>query len=493
MWIQLTNSKCKVIRATEEDKAWLRDFLQFDDGKAKYRKGAKVAISLYSDTTDSFPSGLLSLVIDEAKKLKTPFKVEVGDARIKPCEPDLTVDLSNLRDYQLEAVRIAQKRTRGILWLPTGAGKTQIAIGLVQSTPCKWLFAVDQADLVHQTAARYAKITGKQAGIIGDGEWKPGEELTCATFQTLYRRLTDPKCQEFLASIDGVIVDEAHTLPAVTFWHVLQRLSKAYYRIGLSATPLSRSDKRSVLTVAGLGGVIYRVTPQFLIERGYLSLPVIKMMEVKQRVDPDSATSYPALRRKYVLDSKVRNAAILEAVQSVEKPALVFIQEIRHGKVLTKMLRAQGYNVELVYGEDEVNRRQTLIESLERGDLDIIVCSSVFTKGVDIPQLRGGVNAAGGKSIISTLQKLGRGMRVVDGKSVFDWYDFYDSGHKWLGEHSEERLRTYESEGYTVHRMQSLAAAAMAAQVATEKVTKRKKPDLLTADFGGYDADLDSA
>lgn len=485
MWIQLTNAYCKVINAKPEEKEWLQSFLQFDDGKAQYRKGARQQISLYNAFADTFPSGLLSMVVREIREravsepnsVAARIKPEIMDARKRPGDPlgDDEWDHSFLRDYQFEAVKLVHKRTRGILWHPTAAGKTQTAVGTVISLPsAKWLFLVNQADLVHQAKARYEKITGAKAGIIGDGELDFSDTFTAATFQTLFSRISKPGSKgyaeilAFLDSITGLIVDEAHTVAAGTFWRVISLLKNAYWRVGLSGTPLARTDKRSVLVLAAIGDIIQRILPQTLIDAGYLSLPSIKMIRLKQVVSEGANITYAQFRRKYIVDSRARNAAIVEAVDKVEKPALVFVREIKHGRILRKVLQQRGFNVEFVFGKDEVSRRQFLIKQLEQQKLDVIVCSNVFTTGVDIPSLAGGVNASGGKSPIETLQRLGRGLRVVDGKSTFDWYDIYDTGFKYLDEHTEERVDTYRAEGYEVLESNSTTGQHMANEAALQ-------------------------
>jgi superfamily II DNA or RNA helicase len=65
-------------------------------------------------------------------------------------------------------------------------------------------------------------------------------------------------------------------------------------------------------------------------------------------------------------------------------------------------------------------------------------------------EVRAGVNAAGGKSVIKALQRLGRGMRVAEGKSGIAWTDFSDIGHPWLEKHSKARVNAYKTEGYEV-------------------------------------------
>ncbi len=73
-----------------------------------------------------------------------------------------------------------------------------------------------------------------------------------------------------------------------------------------------------------------------------------------------------------------------------------------------------------------------------------------------MPSLRSVIVGGGGKSIIATLQRLGRGMRVDrkadgtihEGGSVFEVWDILDKGNKWLEKHARVRMNAYAGEGY---------------------------------------------
>jgi superfamily II DNA or RNA helicase len=68
----------------------------------------------------------------------------------------------------------------------------------------------------------------------------------------------------------GLIVDEVHGAAARDRAKVLAGI-KAEYRIGLSATPLKRQDKRNSLVIGLLGPVVYTVEMGELVERGQLA------------------------------------------------------------------------------------------------------------------------------------------------------------------------------------------------------------------------------
>ena len=452
MWIERGNLYCKVSRATDDERRWLREYLSFDDEKGRFKRrhhGGDGKIHLYSVVTDTFPAGFYSLIATAAAQ--EGYKVEGADKRQCPMIPDPTADLRWLRPYQTAAVQAVTRRERGILWMPTGSGKTEVACALVLTYPrCRWLFLVHRAGLMDQAAERWKLRTGQEAGRIGEGEWSV-RQYTVATFQTLYARLGTPECEALLESTEGVIIDEAHTLPADSFWRVAMKLKNAYYRVGMSGTPLARGDKRSLLTIAATGPVIYRIKPEVLIKAGVLSKPKIRLSPVSQGSEKPT---WQGVYGECVVRSPTRNGVVVKQAKRAQKPCLVFVKEIAHGRELEKRLRTAGLNSEFVWGTDNVEERKAAVRRLVHGDTDVLVASVIFNEGIDIPELRSVVIASGGKSVIAALQRIGRGMRVQRDaagnvvKDTFEVFDIADKGCRWLERHTRARLRAYAGEGY---------------------------------------------
>jgi superfamily II DNA or RNA helicase len=439
MWISVENAQSRVFRATDEELSWLAGYLTLEDANARFMKGDG-KIHLLSSVGHSFPSGFLPLV-----RKASPFLVEVADARTKPCERDVTADLAWLRDYQLEGVERSIAAERGVLWCPTGSGKTEIAVGLALALPCRWLFAVHRATLMHQAADRYEQRTGLKAGRIGEGIWSV-ERFTAATFQTLFARMRSPEGVALLSGAQGLVVDEVHSVPASTFYRVAMRTVGAYWRIGMSGTPLARGDRKSIYTIAATGPVIYRIKPDVLIEAGVLARPHIRFVPVVQSSD---GNDWHAVYRECIVESPARNAVVVALARKAAKPCLVFVKEIDHGKLLLQGLTAAGLRAEFVWGDKMTAQRKASIKRLVRGDIDALVASVVFQEGVDIPSLASVVIASGGRSVIATLQRIGRGMRTDDGrKAGFDVWDIADRGCRWLDKHTRERAKAYAGEGY---------------------------------------------
>ena len=467
MLVHVDNLHCTVASGTDAEREWLYEYLSFPDEQARYKRGpawkrGPAKIRMMSSITQTFPTGFLDIVRKTAAEEK--IQVDVNDRRAKPCSPDPGALIDWLRDYQREAIEVAREEERGVFHHATGAGKTEVIVALGEIYPCTWLVLTNKKDLLAQTAERFARRTGEAVGQIGDGAFAPAR-VTVAMFQTIFAGLRGRKSNilKFLATVQGVIVDECHIIPASTFLRVLMALKNAYFRYGFSGTPFARGDQKSIFTWGALGPIIHRVSADTLIGEGILARPTIRMIYVPQR---SLAKSWAEVYGEAIVKSPARNAVVVHTAKRATKPCLVFIKEIAHGRALEAEMRAAGEKVEFVWGQKKLEARQAAIRRLVHGDVDILICNVIFQEGIDIPELQSVVIASGGKSVIMALQDVGRGMRRRNAqgevtKEAFEVFDIADRGcgctvrarHRgceWLSKHTRKRRAAYVSEKYTV-------------------------------------------
>lgn len=470
MWIELHNLHARLARSTPEEREWLSEYLSFPDAKAQYRlaktpvwKRGDGKIHMLNAITHTFPTGFVDQVQKAAKA--DGMTVQVLDRRRAPCKPDPLALTDWLRPYQLDALEIAKQKERGVFHHPTGAGKTEVMVGVAEIYPVRWLILTHRKDLLGNTSERFLRRTGEEIGSIGEGRFDV-RRVTVAMFQTLYAglRTKNKKVVEFLKTVQGVMIDEVHIVPAATYWRVLMAMENAYFRFGFSGTPFARGDKKSIFTWGAVGPVIHRITAETLIDAGVLAKPEIRMMRVQ--AEPLDTNSWGEAYDQLVVRSNKRNAAVLRAVGKAIKPCLLFVNHVEHGRILERGLREQGTNVEFVWGQHHTATRKAAIERLVQGMTDVLICNVIFQEGIDIPELQSVVIAQGGKSIIAALQRVGRGMRKRsrDGeitKETFKVFDVKDvgcgcrlpkkhRGCKWLESHARHRTAAYTSERYTV-------------------------------------------
>jgi len=159
-----------------------------------------------------------------------------------------------LRSYQNAAVEAWKKNAyRGCVELPTGAGKTRVALEWIGRCRGKVLVAVPTCVLLRQWETLLRKSLGTTVGIWGDGRRTEGRIVITTFASALIHLLEEGDRFDFL------VVDEAHHLAAERTSFVA-RLCTAPARLGLSATfPESDSERATIAMI--LGPIVFRIDP----------------------------------------------------------------------------------------------------------------------------------------------------------------------------------------------------------------------------------------
>lgn len=475
----ILEGKLCLVEGPHEEKKVLRNCLSFFDKGAFHRWEYKSGIwdgmiCLYDDENQSFLGGMWNYAISKLKTLGV--EVEVEDKRTFPAissEVDSGIIPNiTLYDYQISAIKKALLKKGGIIQIPPGGGKTNIAAALLLILKRPALFLVEKRRLLRQTVKRFRQYGLKDVGKIGDDVFEPGF-TTVATIQTLNSRLKkgDPEIRELLSSCEVLILDECHHASAAS-WQLVVMSCDAPFRFGLSGTPFrTRQLERyeDFLLLGICGNPCYILPTSYLIERGYLAKPHLYMLPVKSQ-SIQKLQKWIDVEKKGLVDNSVRNNLATRVIKNFVSRGLrtvVMVRMIEHGLNIIKLLELEGISAEFLCGDDVVylqdNGSTSQVEDTVTGDDDsttiqefvarkfqVLVVSTVLDEGIDVPEIEALVILSGGKSLIKTIQRLGRGLRQKENDNTIPVVDFWDEHHSWLRTHSKFRSDQFKLEGHEV-------------------------------------------
>lgn len=440
-------------------------------------------ISLFDGET--FPTGLLPLLIEEINKAPIKIPMTIQDNRVIKPLTTLKPSTVSLRDYQLDAVNKAIGNTylgtwwpRGVIQVATGGGKTEIAADLIQKTGISTIFLVHRTDLEQQTIERFKKY-GISAGDIDDGKLVTVTTvqslMSCTTnFEKNYidhegnkRQRTEEWLDEkaatqtarkkeilsLLSGIEQVFIDEAHLVAAKMenanlFSTALSWMPNAYMRWGLTATPFMRDKLHNWMLEGATGSAIVKITNRELIDAGYLTEAQVHMYDLG--INAGVPKTWPDCYEFGIVVNTSRNMKIIECLKTYPQPALVLVTKIGHGELLEKMAAKAGIKIPFLHGGSTKAERKQALQDMKNGKLKGVIASTIWDEGMDIPNIQTVILAGGGKSEIKNLQRLGRGLRTSSNKQTLYLVDFIDRTPRTLHNHSNIRMKLWEEQGFGI-------------------------------------------
>jgi superfamily II DNA or RNA helicase len=368
-----------------------------------------------------------------------------GDLRSRWPRVPRSWDALGLRPYQEEALAAWRNAgERGIVALPTGAGKTRVAIAAILACGVPAVVLCPTRVLLAAWASELAAALGERIGIVGDGECTI-ERVTVMTFESAYRRL------DSLGDRFGLlVVDEVHHFASGARTEALEACA-APARLGLSATaPAAGSDGAHRLA-ALVGPVVKEVpisalTGTHLAELSVVRLPVELDEEERARYERLSA-AFVDLRRHFfrrawggtyeqmlrVIGSTADGRAALRdytaAVQIAcfprAKAALISALLQRHRTDRTIIFTARvedAYQVAerelvaVITAEVGPRERERILAKFKDGRLRAVASARVLNEGVNVPDARVAIVVSGTLGAREHVQRMGRVLRPAPGK-----------------------------------------------------------------------------
>ena len=413
-----------------------------------------------------FPVGMLSAVEEiftekniAYRKVDNRTKPNYG----KPMSPISDSKFSE-RDYQRNTIKKCIAAGSGIVKMCTGSGKSFVIASLVAHYNTKSIIYVVSIDLLHQMVSTLKDSFGIDAGIIGDGHcnikqinvmtiWTAGAAFD-KKLETKYAEDTDCSAgkiknkediRNLVRQADVIILDECQYGGSDTFQFLDKESKKSYNRFLFSGTPWRESGD-DILLEAVAGEKIVDVSASMLIKKGFLVRPNIVFKDVSPI--RGVGKTYPEVYSKYIINNDERNNMAVEACKNFVKKdlkVLILFRNINHGEIISEKLSNANIEHSFLSGKDSTKDRDIGVFKIKNGEVNVILASTIFDVGVDIPILDALINMGGGKSTGKMLQRIGRVIRSYPGKDSAYIIDFYDQC-KYLRDHSQVRYKTACSE-----------------------------------------------
>ncbi len=365
----------------------------------------------------------------------------------------------DLRDYQEKALESWLIDKRGCIVLPTGSGKTHVAIAAINEISASTLVVVPTLDLVDQWKEKL-RIFGDYVGEFS-GRSKEIKPITVATYDSAYIN-AEKLGNKFVL----LVFDEVHHLPGESYIQIAE-MSAAPYRLGLTAT-YEREDGRHRLLPEVVGGKVFELMPddlvgkhlaRYTIKRVYVPLADDERVEYEKRAKIFRSylrargitlkrvedfhkvvmatgydeKAYEALRawdeaRKIAFNSKNKIRKLREILERHRKDRIIIFT--RHNELVYRISKL--FLIPAITYRTPKEERREILEGFRRGRFRAIVSSQVLDEGIDVPDANVGIIMSGSGSVREYIQRLGRILRPSKGKKAV-LYELISSGTGEVG------------------------------------------------------------
>ncbi len=349
----------------------------------------------------------------------------------------------DLREYQADALAAWRDADdRGVLELPTGAGKTVIAIRAMVELGVPTLVVVPTIDLLEQWERELKTEFDVPIGRFGGGDQRR-EPITVSTYDSAYLR-----AEEVGDAFGLVVFDEVHHLGGEGYRDI-GRLLAAPARLGLTAT-FERPDGAHETIADLVGERVYALDVDDL-AGDHLAPYDIRRIEVeltpeeRERYEAEQETFLEYVReagitfssgddyRKLVMRSgtepRAREALLaksaareimMNAERKVDRLATILdrhrddriIVFTAHTDLVYRL--SERFLIPAITAETAAAERRDVLERFREGTYGRVVAANVLDEGVDVPDASVAVVFSGSGSEREFTQRLGRILRPTD-------------------------------------------------------------------------------
>ncbi|MDV2978192.1 UNVERIFIED_CONTAM: DEAD/DEAH box helicase family protein [Actinomycetes bacterium ARC8] len=381
------------------------------------------------------------------------------------------VRLSPLHDYQESTSRKIKAllssetlNSKGVVQLPTGAGKTRVAAQSViehvaaAEVPQLVVWIAHSEELCEQAIESWT-TTWQAFGAPGERMavsrlWggRPAKQettklhLVVTTIQTLTRIADDVAAKaprglqyDWLSDPSIVIIDEAHGAIASSYTPVLKWFKRSTREsgkplLGLSATPYRGTNALETERLVNRFQANLIEPDEFSVDTAHTYLQnmgvlakvrheMLEGIRLEQRhtkghalLDDDSPNAMLEQRvdLEQVAKSSERNTKIIGHLvenRGSIKHALVFAASVEHAEALAAVLTATGVPSAALSSKTPSSQRRALIERFRSGDIQVLTNFDILSQGFDAPKVDAVYMCRPTFSPNKYIQMVGRGLR----------------------------------------------------------------------------------
>lgn len=335
---------------------------------------------------------------------------------------------------------------RGMVVLPTGTGKTFLAVLAIQKVARPTLVVTPTIDLLNQWYSELLAAFGGSVGLMGGGEYDI-QPLTVTTYDSAYIHL-----ERWANRFALLVFDECHHLPGPSY--ALAAVgSIAPYRLGLTATP-ERADGQEAQLPDLIGPIVYRreikqlsgdYLAEYVTQRLYVELSPEEQERYQKARDvyrrfvedrgismgspsgwqrfiqetfraPDGRAAFKAYReQKRIAQAAPAKLRELERLLDVHRRDRMLIFTADNATVYQI---ARRFLVPAITHQTKTKERKAILQRFHQGEYNVLVTSQVLNEGVDVPAAGVGVILSGTGSVREHVQRLGRLLRKYGDKQA---------------------------------------------------------------------------